>query len=476
MSTSQLLFPHDPHRNRYPSRLAMLWHSRQWLPNVDFARLKDPDAWDKMQRDPIIRMATQKRLHTVAAKDARFDATGSGDDDERAAQWMRWMFDHVRGFNQCKLQVAKAVFQGETWQLVEGKRKRLRFDENPEQDFWVPTNFRHIHNDRFRWIPLWRGPGGEEKDRPEPGFTPIRVLEMSPVQAWLEWERVTDTRWLIHPVYDDEEQRLGRGRGIQEAIYFYHYAKGILLREMLQLSEKLGQGVTIVEMDTARVGSVNLDNEDQRQNYLDAIEDMRARNVLVHDKLDSIRHEWPDTAAWKMFIEAMTYLDSAVTRLILGGDLPTGGGGEAGSLARAEVESDSEEVIVQFDRALLSECITDSLVKLIWDTNRAQRQAIGLGDAQMPHYVAIQEKREDPKEFAELLEKVLAAGIDVLKEEAYERLGIGMPGVGDEIIEGRAAGAAIDFGLLPGETPAGPQPPTPGEGVEGREEEETVAA
>ncbi|MGB1016983.1 MAG: phage portal protein family protein, partial [Nannocystaceae bacterium] len=228
---------------------------------------------------------------------------------------------------------------------------------------------------------------------------------------------------------------IGRGRGILEAIYFYHYAKGVLIREMLQLAEKLGQGMAIVEVDGEVIGSEDRDNDATRDAYVSAIEEMRARNVLVMNKKDNLRFEFPDASGWQLFEGAMRYLDDGITRLILGGTLPSGGGGDNGSFARSETEADSEEALIQFDRELQAECITDTLVKLLWDANYEQRVALGLRDAEMPKYAPYQEKKQDPEKFVEIAETALRSGVPVLKSEYYERANLTQPGEDDEVIE-----------------------------------------
>lgn len=439
---SNLFFPTTGNYNLYPTQLAALWHGRQWLPNVDWTKYKDPNAWDKVQREPIIRMAIQKRLHAVAAKDWRIEPGGEEDADQRLADFVRWNLNKAKGFTMCRLHSAKAVFLGDSWQQVIGQRKRLKF-EGKYDEFWVLDSFEQIDSDRFRWVPMWKNAdgsltpvqqSGRPVDRPS-GAKAVRVLEMSSLDRPGQWDRVTDTRSLLFVEYDSEERRLGRGRGILEAVYFYHFAMGILLREMLQLAEKLGQGMTIVKIDPKELGDEDSTNEDVRDDYADKVEQMRARNVLVMSKMDEIQHVFADGSAWSGFIEAIKHLQECCVRLILGGSLPSGGGGEVGSYARSETEADEQEGLIQFDRELQAEAITDTIVRLIVTTNRPQLVAMGLGEAEMPRYAPYQEKKQDPRENAEVAEIMLRSGAKILATEYYERCGWTMPTDGDEVLE-----------------------------------------
>lgn len=431
---SNLLFPFNGNYNLYPAQIASLWHGRTFLPDPSFSRSKDPNRWGKYQRDPIVKMAIQKRLHSVAAKDWRMEPGGEEEVDEKAAAWMRWMLLKPKGFGQARLHGAKAVFLGESWNFVAGKFKRLRY-EGTFREFWTPTHFQQIDNERFRRVPMWRAPDGTLSRTATDDARAVHQLQISSMVNIGQWIDVTDTRSLLHVEYDSEERRLGYGGGIEDAIYFYHHAKGILLREFLQLAEKLGQGMAIVEIDGSTIGSEERDNDSVRDAYADAVEEMRARNTFVMSKLDNLRFEFPDAAGWQLFESGMRYLDDCVTRLILGGTLPSGGGGDNGSFARSETEADSEEALIQFDRELQAECITDTLVKLVWDANYEARVEMGLADAEMPKYAPFQEKHQDPRAFAEIAEIALRSGVSIVESEYRERVGLSTPGKDDDVIE-----------------------------------------
>ena len=78
-------------------------------------------------------------------------------------------------------------------------------------------------------------------------------LEMRSIERG-QWERVRDDAPLITMTYQDEEGRLGVGRGLIEGLYFYHFLKGRLLEEGMQGVERIGQGMLVLSIDGLRDG------------------------------------------------------------------------------------------------------------------------------------------------------------------------------------------------------------------------------
>lgn len=443
MNPVSLVIPQSGNNiNRYTSRLANIWRSRQWLDDPDFARLNDYEAWEKFNRDPVIKQAIQMRLHGVAGNSFTMEPASDEEVDVQAAAWVTWLFGHIRGFSTARQHAAKAVLRGQSWQFTKGARRVARWDKTAPQEFWIPTGFEHIDERRMRWVPIFKNlvTGEESKGSAhegDPEWQPRRVLEIGSVKISTLWKRVHDLSWFFHVDYDDEESRLGYGRGILEACWFYHYAKGQLLEDMLQLSKRLGQGLPILGIDREGIKAGNPDrtNDDVVAAALDALRNMQAEGGFVKDKMDELEVLFPDASGWQMFEAQIGMLDDAVTRLILGSNLPSGGGGETGSLARAEVEQETTETLIQYDRQIQAEAITDQVVRLVWNLNTEQRQAIGLGEARMPSYSPVQERREDPMKAAEQAKVMLDSGVSLSKTEYYERTGWRMPADDEEVIE-----------------------------------------
>jgi hypothetical protein len=294
---------------------------------------------------------------------------------------------------------------------------------------------------RVRIVPEWSpGPGGGVRRHVS------TFLELFSIVAE-KWVRIENPEWFVRHIYNDEEARLGHGRGLLEAIYFYSYAKQIVLREGLQGLERWAQGLAIVKIDGFRKGSKNKPNTAVATAWLDAIEKTKARHGLVGDKQDDISVEFPRGTGHQMVTEFLRYLDDAMTRLITGALLPSGGGENKGSLGRASVEEGKQEALVQYDRELLDEVLTRDLLGMIFRQNRANWVALGLGEAECPKFATVQEKREDAKEAADIATILIAGGVPLRKDEVYKKTNYTQPAEGDEVFVAPVAEAFPGFDL-----------------------------
>jgi len=150
-----------------------------------------------------------------------------------------------------------------------------------------------------------------------------------------------------------------------------------------------------------------------------------------------------------VFEVAIPYLDRGVTQLILGSVLPTGGGGDVGSNARAEVEAESSQILVQHDRRIMDDAYGRTLTYLFWKHNVAQLARVGCLTAKRPKLRSVQESREDPREAAEVAEIVLRTGATLKRSEYYERVGWEQPAPGEDVISSPTVAPAMPGGGAP---------------------------
>ena len=108
---------------------------------------------------------------------------------------------------------------------------------------------------------------------------------------------------------------------------------------------------------------------------------------------------------------------------------------ETGARSQGEVEQETSDILISYDRDLLDGALTEHLVRLVWEMNLPTLRGMNLGAAQMPKFATSQERREDPSEVATQVETLLRAGVHLSKSEVYERCGWRMPGEGEEIFE-----------------------------------------
>jgi phage gp29-like protein len=139
----------------------------------------------------------------------------------------------------------------------------------------------------------------------------------------------------------------------------------------------------------------------------------------------------------------LAYLDSAIRCLALGSNLPTAAT-TGGSLALAQVQENTTEALIAFDRLLLAETINRDLIGAILRYNAPQIRAAGLGSARAPKFTIRAEKQENPGINAPVAAAALGAGIPLRKDEVYAKLGYTVPGPADDVIAPRQATTAAE--------------------------------
>ena len=131
----------------------------------------------------------------------------------------------------------------------------------------------------------------------------------------------------------------------------------------------------------------------------------------------------------------LDYLDNAILSTSMGAVLPFGGGLDKGSMARAEVEEDVSDELLEFDRWIVDDTLTNDLIPVILENNRQICAKLGLLDVRPPQFRTSNEKRKDPEKAARVVDLALKAGIPLKKEEVYKRLDFSQPGEGDDVFE-----------------------------------------
>lgn len=434
------------------------------LPDPSFALGQDINIYELVRRDAVIKHVMDLRRHAVAGSDA---TTLPGDETEagkQASKVGQALLDRIANLHSAKLDLADAVFNGSAFAKIEGHREILRLCDGKARSWFVIDRLHHIDRRRVSM----RRPQGSDPNA-------SHVLHVASIREGGAWKPVEHPEWLVQHVYDDQESSLGHGRGLMDALFVSWFAKTQAFEQGMEAMERWAQGMSVLLLDPDRVGSGDQRNDLLVQQAIDTFERHKSRHVLVGMKGDELSLLEGPGQGHQIATWWVTYLDNSITRLVLGALLPSGGGdGETGSYARAEVEQESSSTLLRFDRVLLEQTLTRYVMRMLWNLNRANLADCGLALAPMPHVSLASEDRTKPSDFAEMLTKLLTAGVPVGKKYAYERLGIPVPQADEEVLEGRPP--PDPFGAPPGEGPPGASggPPggeRPGEAREGGEGE-----
>ena len=406
---------------------------RVWtrLYNPDYAESSEPDVWAKIRRDATISQAIEQRLNSIAARQWRVEGYSDDEKDQAAAGVVEDILKNIRHFNGARKLLACAVFRARSYAYIEGKNVPLALGEdNKPRNWWVPIRLRDVDPRRVRYRPDYRT--DENGDQTLSVITDLWNVTRNEYLPMENPEYFVKVKY-----YGDEEGRLNYGQGILESLYFFWWVKGVIWKEGLQGLERWSQGIVIGKVDSFREGSTTKQNETMRDELFTALRDMRSRNILITDKETDIDVKDGGMAGHQMVVTFLKYIDEKILSLVLGSSLPYGGGDSGGSYARAEVEENSSEALIQFDRTKLDEDLTHDLIGQVWRMNRANFAALGLADANMPRFSSVQEKRQDPTVVASIISQMSAVGLPLRKDEVYDRLGFTMPNEQDEIFESK---------------------------------------
>lgn len=450
--TIPILYSRNVNQELYVRALSSAYRGGYRVYDPDYALSKEPDPYEKVRKDPVIAAAIEDRLHGVAGPGWKWESASDREDDKAVAEIFTEATNHCENFMEARYELAQAVILNRSYAYMEGGRVWDCFaDTETVQNWWCPTYLRDIDRRRFRYAPFhYTNP-----DTNEAAF--VTNLELYSVER-NRWEVVQHPEWYIQHIYADEEARLGYGRGLLEAIYFYHYAKTVVLREGLSALEKFARGILVGKIAGMRSGSKDKSNAAMQAAFQSTLQDMMARHVVTMDKNDDITVLEGSATGNAMIVEFLNYLDQAIIRLVTGSLLPMGMASDVGSAARSGTEADTREALYQYDRQLLDNTITKYLGGKIWQYNRAQFAAVGLGGARKPKFRTVQEPKEDHKANAEVATILLNSGVPLPKDEVYKRTGWTRPGPDDEVFEKAAPDPS--FGPPPGGP--GAESPFPG--------------
>lgn len=394
----------------------------------DYALQRDADVYEKVRRDPVIKHAWDLRLHMVAGHRYAVEPAGDKPTDRMAAAIVGEILEGLPAFTTARAELANAIFIGRTFQLMTGERRLESFAGTAPAAWWIPTSLTDIDNRRFRF----RTVINQESSDGEFAVT----LELFSVERGT-WETVEHPEWFVKHVYGDEEARLGYGRGLMEAIYFYYWVKTTVMKEGLEGLERWAQGMIVAKIDGMRAADTDKPNATLAQSWLDTIEATRGRHFVAVDKIDDVQVVEPQGQGHAQVESWLSYLDDSMTRLILASVRSTGGATKSptGARAQAETEADSRSALISYDRQILDETITRDLIGAIWRYNTEPFMASGCYGAKMPRFVTVDDEHRDPVQAMEIIKGAREVGLSLREDEVFEAIGFSPVLEGDKAAE-----------------------------------------
>lgn len=405
-----------------PRLLASGW--RQWnrLPSNSIAASREPNVDELMMRDADIAADVNFRKHWVAGTKWLLDPGAEDEHSKIKSRIVEKLLGHIGhgSFTQARMHLAGAFMSGSAFIAIEGEFRTLKIGGTARK-WWVPLRLRQKDSTSFKRVPYTN----------EDGRLAAKWMYFS-VEAQ-DWVDVPNPDWVIIHKYDDVDSHMGYGRGLRDALYYWWYAKEHLFKELLQACERFGQGVIVAEFDPAASANKDSTNAEIATQIRDTIKKMRADNVLVIPKGDSLRVEDFAGQGWKMMLDAKQMIRNSISQLITGQVRATGGGGDGGSLARSKTEQESMAALFRPETDRLEETLTEKLVGQCVRANFANFQALGLANSEDPSIQITHTSIMDPQEEAAVVAQLAAAGVPIRMDEMYERVGYTQPQEGDDV-------------------------------------------
>jgi len=420
----------------YVRALSQAWRNGIQIHDPSLWLLRDPETEEKMLRDADIAHAVGFRRHLIAGREWTMQPKVEA--HERAPMAVHVATETVKGikhFSSARLNLARAFFSGARFAEIKGHPITSTLGDGKPRTWWMPRELIDMDKRRFR-------------------IRPERDAHNRPRAVWQIWDFATDTyvdqstqgaiRTIRH-VYQDDEATLGHGRALREALGWWWYAKTHVFQESLSAVERFAQGILTAKIDGIRDAATGLPNTQLIAEWTAVLEDLRARHVIVSDKSDEIDMVKMDAQGWQLLHTIREELRSTIFTLVLGANLTTAAS-EGGSYALAEIQENSTEALVQFDRETLEDTLSDDLLGCIWYMNHANMVELGIHD-QRPRFSITQEKRQDPKERAEVANVLHGMGVDLSMQDLMEQTGFKAPEDGETIVAGATAPVGDPAGL-----------------------------
>lgn len=413
----------------YVRALSSAWRNGMQLHDPSLWLLREPELEEKMLRDADIAHAVGYRRHLIAGR--QWTVTPRSDASPRAPMAVAVateLLDSIKHFTSARFNLSRAFFSGARFAKIHGQMRTLTLGDGIARTWWVPRRLEDIDKRQYRIVSNVDPNSGEISAHWEKWHVGR--------QDW-EIETLEDAATTIRHVYQDDQSQLGYGKALREALGWWWYAKTHVFQESLQAVERFAQGVLTAKIDGIRDGESGLPNTELIEAWSNVLEDLRSRHVLVYDANDQIEHVQMNSEGWQLLGDMRAELKSAIFTLVMGANLTTGAA-EGGSYALAEVQENSTEALVQFDRETLEETLTDDLLGCIWYQNYANLVELGVAD-EKPRFSITQEKRQDPRERADVAAVLNGMGLDLSKDDVFEQTGFRKPEEGEEVVPGASA-------------------------------------
>lgn len=424
---------------QYTQRLRQALYSVGYLKDPDFSLSQDPDAIEKVMRDPVIRFAVDFRKRLVSGREWFLDPVSP--EYKKLVPVFTDLLSRTQKFTQSRFVLAEAVFQGIAIARLDGTLGYHKLEGTDGWGKWwyprrlAPVDKRRLRREYVRYT----------DDQNRMRFKHVWTIFDPEAAMWFVIERPD---WYFWFNYNDEEDRLGYGKGLYDALYLPWLAKSNAMQYGLSWLERFAEPWILAELD-AEVGDTDQFSE-RALNYINLLKQMRGGRTLVYDKRDKLSLAEAGTGSQGVIRDFVGLLNEDIIRVCLANTLTTGTG-QHGSRAQAEVHEDSQDSAVNYDRLIFEEEHDAHLMHPLWRYNRANLFRLGFDNVpwECPlRFHLQQETRWDLREQVELFRAAREFGVKTRVEEFRARTSLSTPSEDEETIDPPKQGGGMGGGML----------------------------
>lgn len=332
--------------------------------------------------------------------------------------------------------LSKGFIMGRAYAYPKGRGVFASHDKTEPQNWWTFTDFADIDKQRV----MLRPTKIEVPDPRNPGQKTYKIV----VHRYLS-DLVNGAQYfpmskeyaatLIEFVFGDDEDRLGMGRGLAEALYLLMRAKAIIWRAKMQGLSRWGQPLLVGTIDPDRPASTGKSNLALAQDLLVKLQNMReGAAIVVPEGLADVKSLETSGSGEDATQVALDYIDALAEKLLFGAARPSqkaGGGAEAGR----RVDADVTRRVIKTCRSLIEECLNRTLMRTICRLNREQFLEVDCLDGEDPVFKIIDNQETDPEAVGDRIEKAQKLKMKVPKIWAHEVMQIPVPSDDEEVLE-----------------------------------------
>lgn len=396
--------------------------------------LREPEIEEKMLRDADIRHAVGYRRHLIAGRKWNITPNVEGSPrSDMAVHVATEMLKKIEHFTRARLNLSRAFFSGARFSRIVLEPMDLDLGDGQMRTWLMPvelvdedkrmyriatdndTNVIRMHWER------WNIAGNEFVDMTKAEFDAT-----------------------LQHVYEDDQAALGHGTALREALGWWWYAKTHVFQESLQAVERFAQGIIHAKIDGVRDAD-GRPNTQLVAEWESVLTDLRSRHVLVSDKNDDIEIISGSSEGHQMLSDIRSELRNTIYTLVMGANLTTAAN-EGGSYALAEVQENSTESLLRYDRETLQEMLSSQLIGYLWRLNWANVSELGVQN-ERPNFSISAEKVLDPKERALIGQIANQMGVHISRDDFLDQIGYRIPEEGEETIEPVMQPGALPSGV-----------------------------